>query len=189
MWLWEHLTEAQATVISGLLTLLSGLIVAVVTPLVIGKEFRSVKDAAKDAKDVAQSITDDLKNLQAQLSAVRNEVADLPEAEPQQGDAPGAERRSALKDLWSEIRARVEEKAADPKLKGQTRAKYARIDRRTFKKLIDALDADSNLGNNGALFREANTIWNTYRPNRVQVSDADLARMTQLRDSLLGNDV
>ena len=187
MWLWEHLTEAQATLMSGLLTLLSGLFVAVVAPLVIGKQFRSVTEAADEAKSVVQSITDRLKNLQVQVSAVRNEVADGPEPEPQSATAQDVERRDALKSLWSEIRARVEDVATNPSINGQRRAKYARIDRRIFKDLIDALDEDNNLGTSGSLLREANTLWNTYRPNRIQATDRDLARMKELRNALLAN--
>ncbi len=146
-----------------------------------------MSEAAEEAKGVVKSITDRLKNLQVQVSAVRNEVADIPEAEPQSATPQAVERRDALKNLWSEIRARVEEVAANPIIKGQTRAKYERIDRRIFKNLIDSLDADNNLGTNAPLLREANTIWNTYRSNRTEVPDRDLARMTELRNKLLEN--
>lgn len=73
----EYLTEPQAVLLSGILTLVSGIFVAIAGPLLIGGQFSSVKEAAAEAKKVADSITENLKIIQTTVNQTRNDVADL----------------------------------------------------------------------------------------------------------------
>jgi hypothetical protein len=49
---WNTLTEPQATVIAGILTLASGILVAIVAPLIVGSKFSDVKQAADQAREL-----------------------------------------------------------------------------------------------------------------------------------------
>lgn len=223
---WLTLTEPQATVLAGLLTLVSAIIVSVIVPFLVGSKFTDVKEAAEKASGLTNKLKSDLDNFgnslntvkdvlkgfqtsfdqtrtqitvvkdlidsfQTSLNQVRNQVADISsvteaEAAPQ-ADPQEAERQNELKSLWSEIRDRVEEIAADPNIDGRTRARYSRIDRRTFQRLIQALDADKRLGVNGPPLMEAVNLWHKYRTGRLSVAPEALARMKELRDLFLRN--
>lgn len=94
--------------------------------------------------------------------------------------------RSAVVDAWDSIRAEIERLAADPGIDGRTRAKYSRVDRRSYKYLIDLMDWDGTIPNPKAnQLREAHEIWMSYRNGRRQVSVADLNRLLALKETLV----
>ncbi len=201
---WQQLTEPQAIIVSGLLTLISGILVAFVAPFVIGQRFSSLSDKADKVNDLTKSVGREVDSLSGKISSVseavtpllslpeivtrvNNAVVDLAAAEPQSGTDQEVKQREDLKSLWTEIRDRVEAIAASPAIDGRTRARYGRIDRRIFKKVIDALNEDHLLGANEPLLTEALNIWHTYRSNRVPVPEQQLMKMADLRNKLVSN--
>lgn len=112
------------------------------------------------------------------LQNIVNDIAeDLEAAEEVVVVQPNAEaknRREQLRAKWNEIRDRVEDIASSPEIDGRTRAKYSRIDRRNYGKLLEALKDDGNLGENAERFLNAYRIWSRYRANRKVVTDEDL---------------
>jgi hypothetical protein len=203
---WHTLTEPQATLIAGLLTLASGILVAIIAPLIVGSKFSDVRQASEEARKLMEStkidldafkhsINFELEELKKSFSQVRyavgearNDIAEATSKDeaPTQGMPPKETKlNEELKDTWSEIRDRLEEIAANPAIDRQSRDKYNRIDRRTFQRLIEALDADNRLGLYGPNLMEAVNLWHKYRSGRLPVSLQDLARMKELRDRFL----
>lgn len=91
-----------------------------------------------------------------------------------------------LRDDWDAIREELERRAADPAVDGRTRAKYARIDRRRYLDLIDALADDAVLGSEAPSYRDAARIWQKYRSGRSIPTAVDAANMSSLRQKLVG---
>lgn len=67
--------------------------------------------------------------------------------------------RERLIESWNQIRDLLEEAAADPEIDGRTRAKYARIDRRNYSHLADALSDDGYLPGNAHTWEKAISLW------------------------------
>ena len=101
---------------------------------------------------------------------VADNIAAAPQgtAEPPQQDPQGNTDRMLTS--WTRIRDHLEAIADSPRIDGRTRAKYARIDRRTRGQLVAALDVDRNLDADPALYREAIELWNRFKTRRATPS-------------------
>lgn len=209
---WLSITEGQGTVISGVLTITAAVFGVILGGLVFGgkvKNLETALEATEKAIDghlqrVLQRLTSyeekfasleaKLTTLEEQFSAtseslgqLRGSVGDLQSsASPEHNEAEeqGIEfSREKIRDDWNAIRDLLENKAADPNIDGRTRAKYARIDRRSYNDLIDALEWDENL-DDAARYRQAVEIWHQYRNGRRAIDQAQASRLNQLRADL-----
>jgi hypothetical protein len=85
---------------------------------------------------------------------------------------------------WEKIKDKIETIAANPEIDGRTSAKYGRIDRRQYLKLIEALEADKQLGTHAPLYWEAIELWQKYRPNRAVPTIEDVQKMEDLANKI-----
>ncbi|WP_428489556.1 hypothetical protein [Rhodopila sp.] len=210
---WDAVTPPQATIISGGLTLLAAVVGVVLGWRLFSGRVRDLKGAL-DASDklladhsasvakALSNITDKVNGLDSQvatavesLGTLRGNVSDLQIVTASTAEAtnagPVAPRdpppaSEKLRDDWDAIRDQLERRAANPAVDGRTRAKYARIDRRRYLTLIDALADDDALGHEAPDYREAATIWQRYRSGRSSPTPEDADKMLNLRQKLVG---
>lgn len=191
------MTEAQATVIAAALTIMAAVIGVWLGARLFGGRVKSLEEAVQHTEIILTAHKDQvevtLKELRQTLTTtvegigqLRGAVSDIPTAatvaQNEGGDWAGWER---MRDDWSEIRDELERIAADPTIDGRTRAKYGRIDRRQYWRLIEALDGDRLLGALGQGFAEANTLWQRYKSGRRIPDQAATREMEELRKRLV----
>ena len=149
----------------------------------------SVEKALIDINEKVTGINEQFTTTVESLGQLRGKVSDLESASSSIDEAPITERAANPKDLrddWEAIRDQLEQRAADPSVDGRTRARYARIDRRGYLDLIDALNNDRALGVEAPSYREANIIWQKYRNGRRSPTIDDARKMSSLRQMLVG---
>lgn len=199
-----ELTEPWAILLSGVATLVAALVVAILGPWILSRRFETLDDAANSAQEAVGNVRDRMATLDIQIGALERSLATVQnvlndffedqkaeeEAQPQleepaggAGEAPA--RREQLRSYWNDVRSRVEDIAANPATDGRTRAKYSRIDRRNFRRLLEAIREDGGLGQNPQPYFEALGIWSRYRANRTVVTEQDLNAMQVLRNQIL----
>lgn len=210
------LTGPQAELLSSAMTLLSALVVAVVAPLffhlLTQRGVRSFQDSVADLRNAAASareqsagirtsLQDVYKNvgeLSVLLSSVQESVANtqntLLEGRPNVGgdedqfDGAPTDVRGRILAAWRKLQEFVEQAAASPAVNGNTRAKYARIDRRGYMNLVAALISDRNLGGVLSQWQEAYFIRNAARRSNAIVPEEDAARMARIVDALIASE-
>jgi hypothetical protein len=211
--LWATVTPPQATIISGALTLLAAVGGVILGWWLFSGRVRDLKGAL-DASDklladhrisiekTLYDITAGVSGLESQftttlesLGQLRGNVSDLqsvtapPIESANTGPAPARDTpvtSEKLRDDWDAIRDQLERRAANSTVDGRRRAKYARIDRRRYLDLIDSLADDDALGSEAPSYREAARIWQKYRNGRSSPTTEDVARMSNLRQTLVG---
>jgi len=128
-------------------------------------------------KDTTLQINDFLAVIQrgnALVQARQEETAETqPEAEavaatPISDDEQ--ERKDQMRSLWGELQGLLEDFAADPDIDARTRAKYARIDRRNYEELANALAMDGSLPGRLDQWKSAIDLWNVSKRNGHRVS-------------------
>lgn len=211
--IFAELTPAQAEVISSAVTLFSALIVAVIAPITFHLITRGgLKDfhrAITDLQTAAESARTQAETIRASMGTVREvstQVGDLgvliasvqealantqntllenrTEAGGENGFAHSA-ARDRIKTIWRGLQEMVERMAARPKLNGNTRARYARVDRRGYLKLISAMLEDNNLLGNFDDWRAAYALSQSAQRAAAEPTAIDLERMEQLARRLL----
>lgn len=203
--MWATMTEPQAMIISALITVVAAVVGVVLGSWLFGgrvKDLQSALDASK------QTIDEHRQDVDASLAEVRNRLKELGDsfavtteaigqlrgsvgelavgAEIEEA-APGEaapDERARIRTSWEQIRDTLETIAADPRVDGRRRAKYARIDRRNYNWLIDSLDQDGHLHGAGDRFRESVEIWHKFRSRRTTPQREDADRMAELEQSL-----
>jgi hypothetical protein len=91
-----------------------------------------------------------------------------------------------MRESWKRIRDRLEEIASDPEIDGRIRAKYGRIDRRRYEKLVSALQNDGKLDADTDSYRAAVELWQRFRPGRATPSKDQVQTMRKLAERLTG---
>ena len=208
---WAAVTPPQATIISGGFTLL-----AAVGGVILGwwlfsgrvKNLQGALDASdKLLADHRANVTTALLNITEKVAGLDNQftstleslgqlrgnVSDLQSVAETTAESPSAARdvpvtSEKLREDWDAIRDKLEQRAANPAVDGRTRAKYARIDRRRYLDLIDVLAADDALGRDATAYREAAKLWQRYRNGRSIPTPEDAAKLSGLRQLLVGGD-
>ncbi|SEL39558.1 hypothetical protein SAMN04515666_103617 [Bosea lupini] len=203
---WNSLTQGQGTVISGFLTLLAAITGVLIGSWLFGSRVKDLKSAV-DASDqllrkhgsevdaTLAAIRDKISEMQKsfattseQLNDLRGSVADLEAAsspetvtEPvQAGTEEQPSPREQIRQGWLTVRDALEHIAARPQIDGRTRARYARIDRRRYPQLVEALAADGLLAANADAFWEASALWQAYRGGRSEPTAREITRMSEL---------
>ena len=149
----------------------------------------TVIKALESIKLKLQSIDELAITTTAGISKIRGDIGEIGDAqalanEPNAASKADLSNQASMKELWTAIRDKLEMAAAESSLDGRTRAKYARIDRRRYRDLVEAMAMDGALGANTAEYRQALEIWSRYRSGRNTPSAADSTAMTQLARKL-----
>jgi hypothetical protein len=87
--------------------------------------------------------------------------------------------RERIKTLWRGLQEIVEQAASDPKINGNTRARYARMDRRGYLRLIETLLDEHHLSGDPEKWRDAYAIAASAK-NASELSEDDVRRMERL---------
>lgn len=198
---WATITAPQATIIAGILTLAAAIVGVLLGAWLFGNRVGDLKGALEVSdrllNDHKSAVESGLVNLEAQfndfmattresLGQLRGVVGDIESnaASPQE-DESQARSSEDLREDWSAIRDDLERQAVEPTIKGQTRAKYARIDRRNYMDLVNALVSDGHLHGDVDRFREAIALWYKFRTGKRMPSPDDNKKMKQLRAMLV----
>ena len=104
---------------------------------------------------------------------------------PQEASIPNSdELRSDLNSYWSIIKDALEKAASMPSIGEEDRARYNRIDRRSYESLISSLSKDGRLGKLTDDFTEAAKTWLSFRNQRLPLTAADVSKMKELSQSI-----
>lgn len=202
---WNSVTAAQATIISGVCTLAAALFGVLFGWWLFSGRVSDLKSAIKESdnlikqhrSDVQVALTglgSSLSDLQLQFSTtlealgqLRGSVSDIQSSTLEEpANETQANRREQVRSDWNAIRDVLERTAAAPDVDGRTRAKYARIDRRKYWELVDALARDGALAKHEDAFRQAVALWMRYRNGRREPTTADATSISNLRAQLVG---
>ncbi|MBL4927286.1 hypothetical protein [Fuscibacter oryzae] len=199
---WTLMTEAQATIISGVLTVLAGIIAALLGGWVFSKKVKSLEDAISDANDKlglhVEGFKKEIDKLGERLKEIQEvtqetgekvirqnaDIVDRQEAVQDLATSPDGDLKSKFSEAWEVVRSAIEDRAVDPSIDGRTRAKYLRIDRRQYRDLANALRADGNLNlDEGSVFG-AIELRQSYRNGRRVINIEDVAKMKTFSDAI-----
>jgi hypothetical protein len=189
---WSALTEAQATIIAALLTIIAAVIGVGLGAWLFGGRVKDLDSAIKASeaillthKGAVETTLAEIRTQMASLSEtigqVRGTIAEQQSANEDDDGAPWREAREA----WEAVRDELERIAAKPDIDGRRRAKYARLDRRRYQDLIASVGDDGYLAPNRPLYEEAVGLWVKYRNGRKNPTKADLARLKEIQGQLV----
>lgn len=193
---WNSVTDAQATIIAALLTILAAVLGVLLGAWLFGGRVKSLESALKKTEDrVAEfrkKVEDQLSAIEPQVGSllklaqeVRASVDDLDNSQPvPEPDAAAPATRANLKVVWQEIRDVIDSIASDQDVDGRTRARFARIERYSYEDLINALAEKELLGEHRGDFLRANAIWQNYQRRPDDPRQAEFDEIRELRDRL-----
>lgn len=142
---------------------------------------REVSSQIQDLGVLIASVQEALANTQNTLLESQPQLA----LRPANGDGVLNESgRDEIRRLWRGLQEEIERQASRPEINGNTRAKYARLDRRNYFRLIDYLREDRNLIGDVSLWREAYDKASAASHSPAEPSRETVARMREL-DKLL----
>ncbi len=207
----ENLTAPQAEVISSATTLLSALLVALVAPLTFhlltrggvkgfNEAVGDLKQAASRAKTQSDTIGSAmgtitqvsgrvnelgilLASVQEALANTQNTLLEERSSSPPPGDAGSESARERVKTLWRALQERVEQAASSPTIHGSTRARYARMDRRSYWTLIETLLDEGYLTGDRERWRDAYRLGAAAK-NQAEVTPEEARRMSEIEQAL-----
>ena len=192
------MSEAQATVIAALLTVVAAIVGVLLGSVLFGRRVKGMEDAVRETELQVKGFQKAVDDLVETTSSIQESVGNirgaLPEGIPEQA-SPAVQSQNAtdmgewknwylMRDLWNDVREEIERVSADPKIDGRTRAKYARIDKRNYSSLVSALAKDGLLGPSVDSFQGAYNIWRGYKSGRANPQDTDLNLMRNYRDAV-----
>lgn len=199
------LTPGQGSALSGFFTASGAVIAIILAQHFFKSRIADLKSAIKETESLVEqfresmnekltAIDTDVSSLNEALAGVQASVAQTQAAihESNQGDGeavpiqPQGERsfKEELSGVWHDIIEHIEKIASAPSIDGRTRAKYARIDRRSYYDLFGSLSDDGRLQEFRRQADEAAQIWYANR-RRNNVPAEDVGRLTFLRDVLM----
>jgi hypothetical protein len=131
-----------------------------------------------------ESLNQVIGGVQESVAKTQAAVHDSQPEEEQPGaqaiQAPAKER---LTDDWYRILDHVESIASSPNVDGRRRAKYGRIDRRSYYDLIDSLDNDGLLGGARGAADAATGLWYSCR-RRHDATEEEVNQMQRYRQTI-----
>jgi hypothetical protein len=202
---WIQLTQGQGTLLSGAITGACAISAAILAVTVFSRKVRSLESALSESQNLLtahrESVVQTLGDIQERIAVldtqsgsllessarIEGSVTEISEAQPAPDDGGDnlIDTWSELRNRWFSVRDRLEEIAADEGIDGRTRAKYGRLDRRQFGRLIDAVEADGHIMHErAALFRRALELWLSFRNNRMKPAQEHLSEMDNLLASV-----
>lgn len=204
---WAKVTEPQAIIISGLLTIIAAVLGVLFGSILFGGRVKNIKEAldkieqqlkshASLVGDTLDRVKGDLEGLQVEVSKARGDIQQAADAAEANAIVAGVEQNTVvapelpalgrLREAWEAVRVELERRSRDASIDGRTRAKYGRIDRRSYQSLIDLMTWDENLSDeDAAMFSLALQIWMQHRNGRMEVSAESLSKIELLRQSLV----
>lgn len=199
---WAVVTEAQATIVSGLLTVFAAIVGIILGGQLFGGRVNDLKGALEKSEEAIgkheAQIDSKLSNLVEKVKEVENQMLSMVEGigklRGSVGDLQSAtidsdsgseqvEARERLRSDWTAIRDSLEQMVADPAIDGRTRARYARMDRRQYKDLLEAFHEDYGTPNI-IKYRRALALWQKYKNGRLTPSAQDLDEMSNIRGTV-----
>lgn len=199
-----ELTAGQGSALSGLFTATGAIGAILLAQHFFRSRIADLKSAVKETEavvdqfresmnDKLSKINEDVGSLNAALSGVQASVAQtqaaIHEGNQDDGEAvptPPEDPRSTkerLSEEWHALVEHIERIASSPNIDGRTRAKYARIDRRSYYDLIGSLADDGRLSDLRPQADEAAQLWYANR-RRQNVANSDVNRMAALKESI-----
>ena len=188
--IWTTLTEAQATVIAAILTIFAAVFGVLLGSWLFGSRVKDLQSGVSASKVVLDAHRSEVENT---LREIKGEMASLLETFGQvrgsladqqstNEEAPAPAVWEDIRAAWESVRDRIEQLAVRPDIDGRTRAKYARIDRRSYYNVINTMANDDSLPGDPGDFSQAYTLWMRYRNNRREPAPGDLAELRNIRD-------
>ncbi len=187
---WRTVTDAQATIISALLTVFAAVSGVLLGSWLFGGRVRDLKGSVQETEEILKKHKDEVETnlsaLREGIGKLRGDVNDIQTVTVDEISSEGEERnRNDLRDSWIAIRDEIERIAAGKDIDGRTRAKYGRIDRRNYGVLIEALNKDGFLNNQAKSFLSAAALWQRYKSGRAIPSQNEVAEMQKYKNALV----
>lgn len=196
--------EGLAVFLSGLMTLVGALLVTFIGPIVLQKSVKGLEAAAQAADQLHSKITENFSSINEQLSALErasatvqnlqiennentleapNDAENAPDDRfpPEPGQLPGVDAREILVSSWRKAQSFIEDTASSSKIDGRTRAKYSRIDRRSYIDLIYSIHHDGNIVGAIEEWEALHQDFRRYRNPRVAAPTVEEAQEYQGR--------
>jgi polyribonucleotide nucleotidyltransferase len=199
---WSQITEAQAILLSGILTLLAAVAGIYLGWWLFSGRVKDLESALAESQNIINSFGNStreelskLRNeietltIQAQASAksigeIGGSVTDLVEKSDVSAGIDDDDPKAKLRRLWESIREIIETIASDKNIDGRTAAKYQRVDRRNYSDLVWHLSNDGRLKGHDSEINEAVDIWKKYRTGRATPTQDDVVKMQTLLSAL-----
>ena len=164
---WNNLSKGQGAFLSGALTAIGAVIAVLLAQKFFGNRVSSLKDGVEQTEktikefeasfeekiaSIADTFNETFSGIERSLATTQAAIYEGQrdsEDEDEHVDAGGEEdqhdARGRVADYWHKIRDKLEEIASSPNIDGRTRAKYSRIDRRSYYDLVNALESDGHI--------------------------------------------
>ncbi len=220
--LWTSLSEAQATILNGVLTVIAAGVGVLAGAYLFGGKVKNITNAIEHSERLVEShlgqmddalakIKDKAESLDAVLAAVTEqlsksayssapadaesdsdadaglEAAGVDEIDDRNLDVfPVGPSRAGIRGAWNDIADHLNAIASNPAIDGRTRARYFRIDRRSFDDLINALEHDDKISSNvAAAAREAYALRNSLKRRHAEPTQDEYDRMRDWQHTVL----
>lgn len=194
--MWATITEGQGAVVAAIITVVGAGIGVIIGARVFSGRVAKLEDAVEQSErcveghlqNISEKIADlDLviATISGGLQKLKSDIEDTADdcVRPTPQDiSSGAD--VDVRDFWRAVRDKIEDAASNSEIDGRTRAKYGRVDRRSYYDLIDKMEWDGWLENAG-LYREAYQIWLKYKNGKKSVTRDDRARIQALSGVLI----
>jgi hypothetical protein len=198
------ITPGVGSAISGAMTALGAITAVLIAHHYFGGKVRNVTNSLDEIQNKISGfqsviderfsqITSNIDDLNAALGGVQDTAARTQAAVYEsreyddsqgieEGQAQGNKQAVAL--IWNEVANLIEKIASSENIDGRTRAKYGRIDRRSYYNLISSLNDDGRLLEQMEAFKRAAQIWYSCR-RATDVSDEIKMEIQVLKDQLI----
>jgi hypothetical protein len=210
-WLPE-VSAGQGSALSGFFTALGAILAVVTASTLLSGKVKTIKEAIdeteKHVEDAVANVLSSVKALEEQigglstgLGRVQSDVAGLADsADDAAGMAHSSDDtvdevanlnqsdRPELRDAWLRIRSELERRANADGLDGRTKASFWRIDRRNYDDLIDKIADARNSPispEEKSQFKDALTIWISYKNGRKKFELRDLEKLLAIEKSII----
>ena len=130
-----------------------------------------------------EDLNEALSGVQETASKTQAAVRDQGDGEPATSDDGEQTTREILFEKWYEIAGHLEEIASAPSIDGRTRAKFGRIDRRSYYNLAEALSDYDLLDGKLDKVEEAISLWYSCR-KRKRVDQKSAEKMSEFADEI-----
>jgi hypothetical protein len=194
--MWAGMTEGQGAVLAAIITVLGAAIGVVIGAKLFSGRVAKLEDAVehseKCVEEYLQTISAKISDLDLVIATISGGLqklkSDIEESADEGANSAQREGQASpdidVREFWRAVRDKIEDAASNSEIDGRTRAKYGRVDRRSYYDLIEKMEWDGWLENAG-LYREAYQIWLKYKNGKKSITRDDRARMQALSGVLI----
>ncbi|MFM7378772.1 MAG: hypothetical protein ACKO1O_11705 [Erythrobacter sp.] len=197
---WTSLTDGQGAFLSGSITAFGAVVAVWIAQKLFGDRVAGLKEGVEQAEQSMSAFKVSVESRLSEIENLFNEVSSglqrsLADTQAAIHESQGTEGAAEVRDAdqaaspwdrlwadWHTIRDKFEAIASSPNIDGRTRAKYSRVDRRSYYELLNLLDADGHLPDL-QLAIDATGLWyRSRRKNAVEEAAAQTMRnyLTQI---------